>query len=312
MAVTIQGMSMTGSFGINDNTPLSVDFLIIAGGGGGGWGGGGAGGYRTSVGTSGGGATAETPLTISPGVTYTVTVGAGGTGYTPRSGNGANSNIYGGTVSVISLGGGGGGDKAGSYTETGFVGGSGGGAGIRYDTAGYGANGTVGQGFAGGNVTLYYYGGAAAGGGGAGGRGQTVPGDNLAGAGGVGVYSTITGTSVGRGGGGSGFMATYNRTYPQTAPVATEGGGRAAYGLTGSAGTPSTWAIATPGTGQTGGGGAGGDNSGTTSYSPGGSGVVILRYDAATPVANTTGSPIITVSGRYRIYQFNSSGTITF
>ena len=64
-----------------------ADFLVIAGGAGGGdhgvhrgCGGGGAGGYRTSYGTSGGGASAESSLSITTGVTYTVTVGAGGAG----------------------------------------------------------------------------------------------------------------------------------------------------------------------------------------------------------------------------------------
>ena len=62
-----------------------VAFLVIAGGGGGAvWnggkscGGGGAGGYRTSVGTSGGGASAESNVSVTPGTSYTITVGAGG------------------------------------------------------------------------------------------------------------------------------------------------------------------------------------------------------------------------------------------
>jgi hypothetical protein len=41
--------------------------------------------------------------------------------------------------------------------------------------------------------------------------------------------------------------------------------------------------------------------------------VVILRYLDVYPAASaTTGSPTITVSGGYRIYQWTSSGTITF
>ena len=68
--------------------PLSeVEYLGVAGGGGGGsWGarggGGGAGGLRSSmVGySSGGGASAESKLSITPGVSYTVTIGAGGAG----------------------------------------------------------------------------------------------------------------------------------------------------------------------------------------------------------------------------------------
>jgi hypothetical protein len=45
----------------------------------------------------------------------------------------------------------------------------------------------------------------------------------------------------------------------------------------------------------------------------GGSGVVIIRYsDAYSAAASTTGSPTITTSGGYRIYQFTGNGTITF
>jgi hypothetical protein len=39
---------------------------------------------------------------------------------------------------------------------------------------------------------------------------------------------------------------------------------------------------------------------------------VIIRCSDILPVATTTGSPTVTVSGGYRIYQFNSSGSITF
>ncbi len=69
--------------------PYAVDFLCIAGGGGGGGAnpggeanaGGGAGGYRNSYSSeaSGGGGSSETALAFTIGVTYTVTVGAGGT-----------------------------------------------------------------------------------------------------------------------------------------------------------------------------------------------------------------------------------------
>ena len=62
----------------------AIEYLVIAGGGGGGGeasGGGGAGGYRTNVAgaTSGGGASAEASFAITPGTSYTVTVGSGGT-----------------------------------------------------------------------------------------------------------------------------------------------------------------------------------------------------------------------------------------
>jgi hypothetical protein len=63
--------------------PFDVDYLVVAGAGGGGGeygGGGGAGGYRTSAGTSGGSNPAESVFSAVPATSYTVTVGAGGTG----------------------------------------------------------------------------------------------------------------------------------------------------------------------------------------------------------------------------------------
>ena len=62
-----------------------MGYLVAAGGGGsgadsGGGAGAGAGGLRTTYGLSGGGASAETNLTLAAG-TYTITVGAGGAAY---------------------------------------------------------------------------------------------------------------------------------------------------------------------------------------------------------------------------------------
>jgi hypothetical protein len=106
---------------------FSADFLVIAGGGGGGaqrGGGGGAGGYRCSVTgeSSGGGASAESPLTLNFGTPLTVTVGAGGPGNTGTGqGTDGNSSVF---STVTSTGGGGG---SGNSTTGGRTGGSGGG-----------------------------------------------------------------------------------------------------------------------------------------------------------------------------------------
>ena len=64
---------------------LTVDYLIVAGGGGGGYdsgGGGGAGGYLTSLSGANvpSGGSVQSSLTLTTGITYTVTVGAPGAG----------------------------------------------------------------------------------------------------------------------------------------------------------------------------------------------------------------------------------------
>jgi hypothetical protein len=90
----------------------SVDYLVVAGGGGGGgWGGGGGGGgFLTGSG-----------LAVTPGTSYTITVGSGGAGGSSAIGtNGGNS-----TFSTITTNGGGGGGR----DAAGAAGGSGGGGG---------------------------------------------------------------------------------------------------------------------------------------------------------------------------------------
>ena len=178
-----------------------VEYLVVAGGGGSGGdtssggphatGGGGAGGYRSSVvgQSSGGGASAEARLSLTSGVGYTVTIGAGGTAGTTsaRGGNGVDS-----TFASITSTGGGGGSMRGSAASTGGSGGGGASSGTPT-----GAAGTVNQGFAGGNGTT----GTGGGGGGAGGAGGTPTA-------GIGVSSNITGSSIQRAIGGTGGGGT--------------------------------------------------------------------------------------------------------
>ena len=190
----IHTFTSSGTF-VNTIASLSVEYLVIAGGGAGGvgdananayGGGGGAGGYRTNVAgqTSGGGASAESALTISAG-NKTVTVGAGGAGASGDNQLGTNG---GDSVfdSITSIGGG----RGGANSADGSSGGSGGGG---KESDGSGQSGTSGQGYGGGPGSEG--GNRGGGGGGAGGSGGTS-------SGGGGVSSNITGSAVTRAGGG--------------------------------------------------------------------------------------------------------------
>jgi len=264
--------------------PSSVEYLVVAGGGGGGaggaGGGGGAGGLRSGTG-----------LSVTSGIAYTVTVGAGGTAAT----NGANS-IF---STITSTGGGAGGSRPTTINPS--VGGSGGGGYGDIVSSISGAAGntpstTPSQGNNGGNnLNSGVYG--AGGGGGAGGVGQSATG-SVSGAGGVGTASAITGASVTYAGGGGGGQS--------------QNGASRGLGGTGGGGAGGTTGVGTAGGTNTGGGGGGGGGVSGTGGS-GGSGVVIIRYsDSFGEAVSTTGSPTVTVAGGFRIYQFNSSGSITF
>jgi hypothetical protein len=296
--------------GINEGTdalgpvPYSVDFLVIAGGGGGGsgsGGGGGAGGYRNSYSTetSGGGGSSEATLSFNTGTVYTITVGAGGAGSANDQTigtNGVNSSISGtGLTTITSLGGGAGGTNN-PDNRSGNSGGSGGGSGSSSDagvTAG--SAGTANQGFAGGSGNGGPFPNRKGGGGG----GASAVGGNattsVAGNGGAGLASSITGSSVTRGGGGGGG--------------GTAGAGTAGTGGSGGGGAGSTNTTATTGTANTGGGAGGGADS--VAGVSGGSGVVILRMPTANYSGTTTGSPTVTTDGSDKVIVFNASGSIT-
>ena len=186
------------------NPPQFVEYLIVAGGGGGSCGnaggGGGAGGLLTSI------------VTVTPGASYSVTVGAGGAG-APQN----NDNVLNGSSGVNSVFGSisatGGGGGAGNV-RTGLTGGSGGGAGGSI----YGSlNPLVGQSVSGqGNSGGMSASTAGGGGGGAGTVGSSSRVDNLYAAdGGAGIASSISGTTtVYAGGGGGGFnYALSNSTF---------------------------------------------------------------------------------------------------
>ena len=265
--------------------PYSVDYLVVAGGGGGsggvhGGGGGGAGGMLTG-----------SSVSVTSGVSYTITVGSGGTASSSDTyGGNGNLSSFGLVASAVGGGGGGSGPNSGSY-RAGQPGGSGGGAGR--DASASGGSGTAGQGNPGGSTPGNSYA-SAAGGGGAGAAGgngsntgsgptDAAPGGN----GGVGSISTISGTSVYYAGGGGGSA------YQITAGTGGTGGG----------GPGGRNALGTAGTANTGGGGGGGRDYGGGN---GGSGVVVIRYLGNVQKAS---GGVVTITGGYVIHTFNSSGT---
>jgi hypothetical protein len=273
------GAAALAAFGWTSGaSPVTADFLVVAGGGGSGNGGGGAGGYRTSAGTSGGGASAEAKLILIPTQSYTVTVGAGGAA--GPSGGGSAPGAGGNSVfsTITSTGGGYGGNSVNASS-----GGSGGGG--RNQNAG--GAGTANQGFAGGSGGAAFPNDAGGGGGGAGsvgGNANPSSANGTGGNGGTGVSSSITGTATfyASGGGGSGRNAQ---------GTASAGGGGNAGASVGVAGTAST-----------GGGGGGGAGQGQT----GGSGVVIISY----PAPQQFSGGVVTLSGGNIIHTFTTSGTL--
>jgi len=243
---------MAGSWITIASANYSANYLIVGGGGGGGsryGGGGGAGGFLSGT------------ISLSPGTSYTITVGAGGAGNTNSGAvssgtNGLSSIAFGFTA----LGGGGGGGAGGG-------GGSGGGG--AYNSSG--GSGTPGQGNNGGSgIPGAQFEGA--GGGGAGSAGAPAP--TNTGAGGSGLANPITGSVIGQLSTGTYYLAG--------------GGGGAAYQGSGNSGPGGAGGVGGGGSGDgtaagsggiayTGGGGGGGNTSFPGGYN-GGSGVVILSY----------------------------------
>jgi len=257
--------------------PPIIEYLVIAGGGartfaGNTCGGGGAGGYRCSVLGELSGANSSAEAVL-PYIAGSTYVVTVGAGGTPGANNGQDSSFG---ASITSKGGGYGSGGAGN------IGGCGGGGGVG-NPAGAGGLGTANQGFQGGPGTTpgeWYCSFIPEapecqnrhGGGGGGAGGAGLSGDTGTPNGGNGIASSITGSSVFRAGGG------------------------APNGFTGGLGSSGA---------NTGGGSSGNNLSGE-------SGIVIIRYASSYAPATTTGSPTVTVSGGYRIYQFTGVGSITF
>jgi len=249
-----------GAVALETPQPVDHEYLVVGGGGGGGYnigGGGGAGGYLTNYG--------GTAIALNPGVTFTITVGAGGAGKADSGGTGVagvDSSISGTGITTITSDGGGGG---GSINVDGLDGGSGGaGGGGTYAVGGDGTAGPPRQGYGGGdaNAGSYY---PAGGGGGASEAGDDGVGATGGGDGGDGTANSITGSSVTYAGGGGG---------------GTENGGTKGDGGAGGGGAGGQSGVdGTVGTNYLGGGAGGGKSGGAGVV--GGIGIVILRVATA-------------------------------
>ena len=215
---TITGKATVANLQVNYNNitnkpiipiPVVMDVLVVGGGGSGG------NGFADQAGAGGGGGVISlTDYNIYPG-TYYITVGAGGysTGGNYNRNDGKDTIVFGGSpaVNLLAYGGGAG---AAQRSQAGNSGGSGGGGG---DFGGVGGSGIFGQGYSGGTV------GSSAecpgGGGGAGGAGVACTG-------GPGIFSSITGTLLQYGSGGTANI-TLNYAAPNT------GNGGASWGTPG-------------------------------------------------------------------------------
>ena len=272
----------------------TVEALVVAGGGAGG--GHGSGTYYNDPGGGGGagGVVYRRDFPVTPGQSYTVTVGDGGAAVSGADGENGDNSVF---ATLTAIGGGGGGVGTLLDTTNGNAnnGGSGGGGAHGYTVnSGFGGNGTAGQGNPGGDTfggnNRAHYGQnvatqTAAGGGGAGEAGHNPVfkvGMWNSGTGGAGLYfpqfEKYGGSPAGwfAGGGGAGGS---NRTEDSdTAALGGLGGGGRGGDNNGSSGMST--GVANTGAG---GGGAGGQtSSGNNVGAAGGSGIVILKYDEPT------------------------------
>lgn len=264
----IHTFTSSGTF-TNTLSGSSFDYLLVAGGGGAGGdlsGGAGAGGLISGT------------TTLSGTNSYSVVIGAGGSGSSENASRGIDADgISGSNSTALSLTAIGGGASTGYNDGTnsataGLSGGSGGGASGNSSGTNGGGSGTSGQGNAGGNAIIgspY----TAGGGGGAGSVGGSAS-VNVAGDGGIGLASSITGTSTYYAGGGGGGNYDGSNNQSTGGAGGLGGGGNGGYNIANGQRQGQS------GSANTGGGGGGGTWSGSdpTVGGNGGSGVFIIRY----------------------------------
>ena len=281
---------------IND-TPQTVDYLLVAGGAGGG-------GTHTSIlnGAGGGGAGGFRYLTSNSMAagTFAVVIGQGGAAG-PATSDTQGSDGTATTFNSVSAAGGGGGGSAGQAGGmNGRDGGSGGGGGTTSRDGGSGNTPSTSpvQGYDGGDTT-------GANGGSGGGGASATPSDSsgyVGTTGGAGLSNSITGSAVTYAGGGSGGSRTGYASSPGSA-----GGG-------GGSGNPGS-----NGTDALGGGGGGSDGGSDTAGGDGGNGIFILRRPTddlveggnMTLVSTTTAAQAAPTKGDIVMTYTNGAGTTT-
>ena len=294
-------------------TPLTVDYIIVAGGGAG------TGPTRGAENASDGGGAGGVlvgNVNLNTGIQYTITVGAGGAGGIYAFGNpGGNSYISGSGIATFEAIGGG---------STGFKGGSTPGsnpaapAAHNYPSPAPSFYTPAGaQGYPGGAGGQSHPNWGGGGGGGAGGVGGSIPAPNgyAGGAGGVGYTWPYNGTTY-AGGGGGGSSIVYGGSGPGGS--AGPGGGGAGAGP-----APIGNMHGSPASVNTGGGGGGGGGQNSSGYYPnwnlnvpgaGGSGIVALVVPTPAFPGTAPGATVTTpvnAPGK-TVITFTSSGTITF
>ena len=253
-----------GTFQVNNFSNIAslneIDMFIVGGGGGGGGdqGGGGGSGVATNY---------ANIANVESNTEYVVVVGGGGGNF----GRGGNTTIAGGSINLFAGGGGNGAGRRSNGTAW-YVGGGCGGPDGSITYTGGGAF----VGFPGGNTTGGYAGGGGGGMGSSGGNGGSYCNGGMGGNGlQFAQYAALGGSPAGyfaggaRGGAfsGSGSVSTMTNT-------ATGGGGDGKCGGSFDPGTGN----GDPGTGGGGGGGVANSPTGAGAGSPGGHGIVIIRY----------------------------------
>jgi len=300
-----------------NNSPISVDYLVVGGGGGASQGGAGAGGARSSwtanSSQTGGGGSAELAASVVSGESCTVMVGAGQPGKNVLYVSGPDGTLSSSFVCVNKdtncFFGGGSGSAAGGQGV--YSGGCGGGK--AFATAQGGA-GRAGEGFNGGNYDVYGGGNWwSSGGGGAGEQPPVNIAATYSARGGNGIGNSIgdTGNALIYYGGGGGGGA-YNGQGALASYAGGTGGGGIGYTNFNTNGGSS----ATVNSGGGGGGGGSQNPPGTALGGTGSSGIVILRWltsDATLAIGGgLTYTPLFT-NGSYTVAKFTAgSGTVVF